>query len=235
MLLTAAEVPVRLETLDQTGGRVFEIEAQLVHLDENYALISLDEPALSTRLHWGTPVRFELDDSMKRYEVTGAIVARHDDREREPSEEDAVEAIPMWELRVRIWDCKMNVQRRTIPRQRIGFPVHLREIAGGATSGAAPRNGLPVLARCVDIGAGGMRVRTAKQADLPARMHLEFSLPTTDDDRGAETSRQFYLTGRVIRALPQGRNGDNLDIAFCFEGLSVREGMALHNLLTYGA
>ena len=181
------------------------------------------------------PVRFELDDSMKRYEVTGAIVARHEDRDDEPANVEAVEAIPMWELRVRIWDCKMNVQRRTIPRQRIGFPVHLREIVGSANSDVVSGDGSPVLARCVDIGAGGMRVRTSKRSNLPSRMHLEFCLPVTDEVQIAETSRQFYLTGRVIRALPQGRDGDNLDIAFCFEGLSVREGMALHNLLSQGA
>ena len=96
MLLTAAEVPVRLETLDQAGRRVSEIEAQLVHLDENYALISLDEPAPPARLHWGTPVRFELDDSVTRYEVTGAIVARQEDREDEPAELDAGEARATW-------------------------------------------------------------------------------------------------------------------------------------------
>ena len=63
-------------------------------------------------------------------------------------------------------------------------------------------------------------------------MRLEFSLPVGDEREGTEGARSFCLAGRVIRALPQGRHGENVDIAFCFEGLSVRDGMALHELLT---
>ena len=235
MLLMAAEVPVCLEMLDQTGRRVSEVEAQLVQLDGNYALISLEEPASSARLHWGTPVRFELDDGMKRYEVTGAIVARREEsvQENELGHAADVQAIPLWELRIRIWDCSLNVQRRMLPRRRIGFPVHLHETIEAAARSETPDPGAePILAQCVDIGAGGIRVRTEKLANLPARMQLEFCLPIRDGEHGVEASHRFCLTGRVIRALPQGRHGNNMDIAFCFEGLSVRDGMALHNLLT---
>ncbi len=235
MLLMDAEVPVRLETLDQSGQRVSEVEANLVQLDDRFALVSLEGPASSVRLHWGTPIRFELDDGMKRYEVTGAIVARREDGIQESGIGDAsaVAAIPTWELRIRIWDCKLNVQRRMLPRRRIGFLVHLHAAAeAAAPCESADQWGQPILARCVDIGAGGIRVRTPKLDNLPTRMRLEFCLPVSDGEHGVEATHKFCLAGRVIRALPQGRNGDNMDIAFCFEGLSVRDGMALHNLLT---
>jgi hypothetical protein len=233
MVLTAAEVPVRLEALDQSGQRISEVEAQLLHLDENYALLSVEQQSPGGCLHWGTPVRFEVEEDLNRYEVTGAIIARRE----EAGDDDAglaptLASIPGWEIRIRIWDCNLNVQRRLSPRRRIGFPVELHVSSGAGTPIQTSEPGAePILARCVDIGAGGIRVRTAKLANLPARMRLEFCLPITDGDQGHGATHKFNLAGRVIRALPQGRHGDNLDIAFCFEGLSVRDGMALHNLL----
>ncbi len=233
-MLRAAEVPVRLERLNQAGRRVSEADAQLVELDENYARISLVETASSARLHWGTPVRFELEDAKKRYEMTGVIVARRPmpvsgDADAGRSGEGP---ILTWELRIRIWDCTLNVQRRLVLRRKMGFPVLLYKVEGTEAQGTAPvEMPEPIIARCVDIGAGGMRVRIPKLNAMPARMRQEFCMALPREESGQERLHHFCLAGRVIRALPQGRHADNLDVAFCFEGLTVRDGLALHNLL----
>jgi len=234
MLLNVAEAPVRLEMLDQSGRRISEAEAHLVQIDENHALIRLAESASSARLHWGKPVRFELEDANNRYEVTGTIIARrsvpHPAESREAEFGEAV--ILTWELRIRIWDCILSVERRQRPRRKIGFPVYLYE---AATSPAQEENSNepaePIVARCMDIGAGGIRVRIPKVSTMPARMRLEFCVPVNGGNPEASHLHRFCLSGRVIRALPQGRYADNLDVAFCFEELSVRDGLALHNLL----
>ncbi|HLJ55988.1 MAG TPA: hypothetical protein VKT77_13195 [Chthonomonadaceae bacterium] len=230
MILTAADSPIRLAMLDQAGQVISEIEAQIVHLDESCALISLDNPDPSVSLNWGTPVRFEIDVNGQRFEMTGTVVTPRDTNDGSPGAAGILDSGPAWELHVRIWDCKLCDQRRIAPRRRIGFPVHLYEAHDRPNSGDG-HTAAPILARCVDIGAGGIRVRTQRLAHVPSRMRLEFCLPASERDGGAESAHRFILAGRVIRALPQGRYGDHMDIAFCFEGLSVRDGMALHTLL----
>jgi hypothetical protein len=233
MWLMASEIPVRLEILDQAGQRVFDAPARLTELDETHALMCLEEPQSAARLHWGSPVRFELEDGMRRYEITGAIVAR---QEEESSPETAAGEdgrAPTWELRVRIWECKLNVQRRTLPRRKLKFRVQVHPAPVTGDESAVPGSSAePVLAWCMDIGAGGIRIRTDKLATVPPRLGLEFCLPVSDGANGVETSHKFCLVGRVIRTMPHGRHGTGIEIALCFEGLSVRDGMVLHNLLT---
>src|ERR1041385_7435755 len=71
MWMVASEIPVRLEILDQSGLRLFDTSARLKHLDDTFALVTCDEPQSRSGLHWGAPVRFELEDGMRRYEITG--------------------------------------------------------------------------------------------------------------------------------------------------------------------
>jgi hypothetical protein len=202
-------------------------------LDEAQALILVDEPRSDGRLHWGAPVRFELEDGMQRYEITGAIIARQEDSAPDPTADAAPTDPSTWELRVRVWECNLNVQRRTLPRRNLRMRVQLHSMPGEAPLSDAPDDAPPppLLAWCVDIGAGGMRIRTARLKTVPARMRLEFSLPVSDGTHGIEPQHDFCLVARVIRSAPHGRHGDALEIAMCFEGLSVRDGMVLHNLL----
>jgi len=235
MWLMASEMPVRLETLDQSGQCLSSTMARLNHLDETHALISIEEPASAARLHWGSPVRFELEDGMSRYEITGVIVARQEeDGEPRRDDSDNLESqTPRWEVRVRIWECHLNVQRRTLPRRRVRFRVRLRELQESPQDCLDARPPAdPIPAWCVDIGAGGIRVRTHKLESVPPRMQIEFCLPMREDKMGPETSHGFCLRGRVIRASPYGRHSDDLDIAFRFECISVRDGMALRSLLS---
>ena len=232
MRLTAPEAPVCLERLDHTGEPAFATDAQLAHMDTTHALVLLDGPP-GERWHWGAPVRFHVEDGQHRYQVTGSIVARTAEPPCRNETSGSGEPVPppIWELRIRIWDCTPTVQRRARPRRRLGFRVDLRGACGpdAAEGPAEPSNA--IVAWCLDVGAGGIRVRTGRLATVPPRMRLEFCLPAADGDSGAEASHKFSLAGRVIRALPQGRGGEGMDIALCFEGLSVRDGMALHNLL----
>jgi len=62
-------------------------------------------------------------------------------------------------------------------------------------------------------------------------MQIEFCLPVSDGKFGMEKSHGFCLRGKVIRATPYGRHSDDLEIAFRFECISVRDGMALRSLL----
>lgn len=234
MWLMASEVPVRLEILDQSGQRLFGAGARLMHLDEAHAVVVLEEPMSAARLHWGASVRFEVEDGLRRYEITGAIVARQEasgESVNIPISDEGVTS-PTWEVRVKIWECKLNVQRRTLPRRKLRFRVHLQELPhNSAPDGPIDDGPETIPAWCVDIGAGGICVRTAKLDRVPARMRIEFCLPVSDGTHGVEETHKFCLNGRVIRSVPHGRHGDSMEVAFCFEGLSVRDGMALHNLL----
>ena len=231
MWLMAAEVPIHLDVLNQSRECVWSVDVRLVSMDDSYALVSLEKShgrPDDSRL-CGAPVRYELEDGMRRYEVSGSIIAIRDEDEESSTDDDNFD-IANWDLRIRIWECKLSVQRRAQPRRKFGFPVELREINGpDALAEPGPE---AIVASCVDVGAGGMRVRTNRLAEVPTRMHLEFCLPTTKGPVGSGTSHRFSLAGRVIRADSQGGDGGDMDIAFCFEGLSVRDGMALHNLLT---
>ncbi len=233
MWMMASEVAVRLETLDQTGQSVFGAMATLTHLDETYAVLSMEEPCSATRLHWGAPVRFDLEDGVKRYEITGAIVARHEDEAESGSPPPpSIKAQHRWDVRVRIWECKLNVQRRSLPRKKLRLRVRLRpadELTAMANGSDVKLN--EISAWCVDIGAGGMRVRTNQLDVVPERIRVDFCVPLQDSRPGLDDSQEFCLLGRVIRAVPRGRHGDDMEIALCFDGLSVRDGLALHNLL----
>lgn len=234
MWLTASEIPVRLEILDSFGDCASTSDARVVRLDDSYAEIVLDRDPSSDahRSRSGTPVRFEFEEGMRRYEVTGAIVAgnvEQTDSREIAARVDTAES-EQCHMRVRIWECKLNIQRRSVPRRRLGFPVELRGISDSEPT-AIPASEA-IVGCCIDVGAGGIRVRTSQLLEVPKRMRLEFSLPVSDGTLGIEANHRFCLSGRVIHTLPQGAHGDDMDIAFCFEGLSVRDGMALHHLLS---
>jgi hypothetical protein len=234
MWLMASGIPVRLEMLDQSGQRLYDATASLMHLDETHALMTLEEPISGARLHWGAPVRFELEDGIRRYEITGAIVSRKEE-EVAPEQVAAspdVAAVPTWEVRVRVWECSLNVQRRTLPRRKLKFPVRLRVLCANETLEDSSEVRPEVLPGwCVDIGAGGVRIRINRLITVPERMQIEFCLPVSDGAHGVEAAHAFCLPGRVIRAQPHGRHGDSMELALHFERISVRDGMILRSLL----
>ena len=234
MWLMASELPIRLEILDQAGQRLFDARARLKELDDTHAVIALDEPQSGARVHWGSPVRFEVEDGMRRYELTGAIVAREAEDIPVAGESAADESAnaPTREFRVHIWECKLNVQRRSLPRRKLKFPVNFRPLCAETLEETGEDQAESIEGWCVDIGPGGIRVRAGALPVVPARMSIEFSLPVSDPCRGIDSMHRFQLTGRVIRAEPQGRQRDSMEIALKFERLSVRDGLVLHNLLS---
>jgi hypothetical protein len=234
MWLMASEIPVRLEMLDQTGQCLYDAQATLKHLDETHALMALEEAVSAARLHWGAPVRFELEDGLRRYEITGAIVSRKEEEAATEHAADPEEAgrLPVWEVRVRLWECNLNVQRRALPRRKLKFPVRVRALCANENlENASEERPEALPGWCVDIGAGGIRIRTRHLTTVPDRMQIEFCLPVSDAVAGIESDHAFCLASKVIRAQTQGRHGDNMEIALSFERISVRDGMVLRNLL----
>jgi len=232
MWLMASEIPVRLEILDQIGQRLFGAAAKLTSLDESHALLALEEPLSAAQLHWGSPVRFEVEDGLRRYEITGAIVERQEEDRAADAVEEASRNSRIWEIRVRLWECKLNVQRRALPRRKLRLPVSFRIMCGEEPlNGGLEAPPEVVKGWCVDIGAGGIRVRTQRLETVPTRVHLEFRMPVSDGVHGMDTVHQFCMAGRVIRAEPHGRYSDGMELAIRFEHISVRDGMVLRNLL----
>jgi len=231
MWLIASEVSVRLEFLNSHGECQSSSDARLVSLDDSCAVITLVRTDSNAAARIGAPIRFSLEDGMRRYEVTGEVVREcSEGRAGHPRPQGRTEPSERCELSICVWECKLCVQRRVPPRRRLGFPVELRVL--DCEEGTEESLGQAIAASCVDVGAGGIRVRTSKLEAVPSRMQLEFCLPVADEMNGAEEWYRFCLAGRVLRTVAQGGQEDNLDIAFCFEALSVRDGMALHNLLS---
>jgi hypothetical protein len=257
MWLLANDLPIRLEALDQAGHPIVDVSARLQHLDAEHALITMEAGTPTTCFHWGAPVRFNLEDGLRRYEIAGAITGRERKR-REGADSSAAAsssgdrgehaqlvgagsregtavaespAEEVCELRVRIWDSNMVVQRRTTPRRKLRFPVYMQPLASADSTDKRPTGDL-LSGWCMDIGGGGIRIRTPRLETIPDRMLLEFHLPVSSGISGSSRQHKFSLWGRVIRAAVCGRHSDTMEIALHFERLTVADGLVLKTLLS---
>ena len=78
-------------------------------------------------------------------------------------------------------------------------------------------------AECINIGAGGARLRAILTEALPERIALEIVLP---DKTGT-----LRMQGRVLRTEPAKRNTRRMEMAVKFECPGVRESLALSRLM----
>ena len=232
MYLLAANLPVRLEALDQKGNPLAGLTAKLQHLDEDYALVTLDDPRPARCFHWGAPIRFNLEDGLRRYEFTGVIDQRNQDASNLAEGEAAADREQgACEFRIRLWECHPVVQRRVLPRRKLRFAVQFRSACDEIEEDSSDVPAETISGTCADIGAGGMRIRTHTLVNTPARIALSFRLPVSGGANGLDEEREFCLFARVIRADVCGRHNDCMDIAVRFERLSVADGLVLKNLL----
>ncbi len=203
MLMLAETMPIDIEILDASDNAQQVIPAELHHLDGESAVLMLPS-AKAKRLHWGTRLRFEVGDNPTVYEVTGVVVACEPQSDSETAE-----------ILVRLWQCTPVSQMRSTPRRRSRFAVGFRPVDSPTL-----RTG-----HCLDIGGGGMRLRVPALDPLPERLALQFSLPF-------EPNETLELQGRVIRAIPCERGAAQMEVALCFERLTVTQGMAIARFLS---
>ncbi len=203
MLIRAETMPIDIEILDASDNALQVLPAELRHLDGEAAVLVLAS-AQANRLHWGTRLRFEISDNPSVYEVTGVVVACEPQRDADVTE-----------IRIRLWECRPVSQMRSTPRRRSRFVVAFRPVDS------------PTLktGHCLDIGGGGMRLRVPALEPLPKRFAVQFCLPS-------EPSETLELQGRIIRATLCERGATQMEIALCFERLTVAQGMAIARFLS---
>jgi len=203
MLMLAETLPIDIEILDASDNALQVIPAELRHLDGEGAVLVVPENR-AKRLHWGARVRFEIGDNSTVYEIVGTVVAQ------EP-QEDTGEV----EILIRLWECRTVSQMRSTPRRRSRFSVSVCRVGSV----------LSVSGQCLNIGGGGMRLRVPTFDPLPERLTLQFGLPP-------ERSDVLELQGRIIRAVPCKRGKGQMEVALCFERLTVSQGMAIAQFLS---
>lgn len=224
MLMLANEIPVQLEVLDAQDNTLSSMTAMLRHLDSKGAILTLAADAPATCLHWGSRIRFSMEDGAQRYEISGAVIAH--DRESEHGA-DAQSGEPQKEIWMRVWECHTAAQRRTTPRREVRFAVRYHPMNLDNPSLLPETEGAWQEGWCLDIGGGGMRMRAPLPASIPERLHLQFCLPTRPDTETDKPARLFRLMGRVVRAERCGRFRESIDMAIRFERLSVADGLAI--------
>lgn len=236
MLLIANDLPINLDVLDADNGVLASLSVRLRHLDGEWATIVLEPKQRATCLHWGSRVRFWIGDGLHGYEVIGSIVAH--ELQRASSRTSTTAPSPQ-EALVRLWECRQVDQRRQTPRRVARFPVEFRILKANTPDNAStspqaePSSPKWHPAHCLDIGAGGMRLRTDRLAVTPKHLEVRFALPpVAETDPAAETaSHHFRLLGRVLRTEPSEKSEHSLEIAIKFERLSVEDGLALTDYL----
>ena len=215
MLPIAEDIAIRIEVLNAQDSPIACMEATLRHLDEERAAILLPVAVSSSCVHWGSRVRFFVEQQTHVYEIVGSVIARE-------VTEDAACA-----LQVCLWECRAGRQRRAVPRRAARFPVQFLPLE--RTSSAEPEEEAWQCGQCLDISGAGMRLRIPHQPALPEHFLLRFALPLPSG--GDDGSRVFCLQGRLLRARPIGRQAMDIEIAVKFEKLSPEEGLALSALL----
>ena len=203
MLMMAETLPIDIEILGASDNALQVIPAELRHLDGEGAVLVVPENK-AKRLHWGARVRFEIGDNPTVYEIVGTVVAY------EP-QEDTGEI----EIILRLWECRPVSQMRSTPRRRSRFSVSV----------CAAGSSVPMVGQCLDIGGGGMRLRVPALDPMPVHLMLQFGLPP-------ESAAILELQGRIIRAVPCERGEGHMEVALCFERLTVSQGMAIAQFLS---
>jgi len=216
MLPVSEEITIRLEVLNAQDSPISCLEAVLRHLDGERAAIVLPAAVSASCVHWGSRVRFFVEQQTYVYEIVGSVIAQE-------ATEDAGCA-----LQVRLWECRPGRQRRTVPRRAARFPVQFTPWEVSAS--AEPKEEAWQCGQCLDISCAGMRLRAPHQPVLPERFLLRFALPLASGSDGRP--RTFCLQGRLLRARPIGRQAIGVEIAVKFEKLSPEEGLALSALLS---
>ena len=218
------ETPIYLETLNALDQPMREVAARLRHLSAQSAVIAFEAGgAKMPELHWGARVRFCVDSGSQRFAIVGMVVATNlRDSAAEESEGEAA-----WrEILVRVWDCATDSQRRTAPRKRARFAVKYQPLFGGSD---AAENADWFPAQCVDISAGGLRLRTACPKAAMERIRLALTLPAS----ATEAACELRLAGRVLRVEPSGGARQMALIAVKFERLSPRDAMRLLGVISH--
>ncbi len=226
MLTTNDETPIYLETLNARDQPMTEMAARLRHLSAQSAVIAFESGLKTPGLHWGARVRFCVDSGSQRFAISGMVVTTNlRDAAEIPAEgaEDVQGAEAWREILVRVWDCDTAAQRRIAPRKRTRFSVKYQPLFSDAESLSEDW----LAAQCVDISAGGLRLRTACPDRAMQRVRLSLSLPATETEAACE----IELTGRVLRFEESGGAREMALIAIKFERLAPQNALRLANIM----
>ena len=215
MLTVNDETPIDLEILNARDQPIGEIAARLRHLSAQSAVIAFPGGVSAPGLRWGARARFCVNSGSQRFAIVGMVVATN----LRDGAADAEDAEVWREILLRVWDCESAAQRRTAPRKRARFSVKYQPLS--ADSDALSETWLP--AQCVDISAGGLRLRTACPDGAGQRVRLALSLPTTATAAACE----IELTGRVLRVEPTGGARQMAVIAIKFEWIAPQDALRL--------
>ena len=226
MLTTNEETPIYLEILNARDQPIMEIAARLRHLSAQSAVIAFDCGVKAPGLHWGSRIRFCVDSGSQRFAILGMVAATNL-RDSSPDPAEAEDAEGWREILVRVWDCEAASQRRIAPRRRAKFSVKYQPLFSEPTfSELAIETGESetwLAAQCVDISAGGLRLRTACPDMAAQRVRLVLTLPAT----AAEPACELQLTGRVLRIEQTGGPRQMALIAVKFERLAPQDALLL--------
>ena len=218
MLTTNEETPIYLEILNARDQPMGEIAARLRHLSAQSAVIAFDSGALTPGLHWGSRIRFCVDSGSQRFAILGMVAATN----LRDSAGDAKDAEGEREILVRVWECEAASQRRIAPRKRTKFSVKYQPIFAEQAFETGEGE-IWLAAQCVDISAGGLRLRTACPDFAMQRVRLALTLPAM----AAEPACELNLTGRVLRMEPSGGARQMALIAVKFERLAPQDALLL--------
>lgn len=225
MLLTE-ETPIQLDVLDAQDNALTRLPATLCRLENELATLELSADSPPSCLHWGARVRFRIGEGAQTCEAIGSIVAHNLARTSGKWLQDFDQDSPR-EAVVRLALCRPVPQLRAVPRRDACFPVLFQALSNEMTEAPAS-SALPEWsrARCVNLSAGGMKLRTDSALSAPKELLLRFSLPVS----GQETPL-FQLRGKTLRADFCGKQNEEIELAVKFMNLTVQDGLALTNFL----
>jgi hypothetical protein len=238
MLMLTTEMPVDLAILDNGNEAVARLTATLCDLHGEWAALTISEQPGATCLRWGARVRFWIPDGAHVYEATGSVV-EHRLIQNDSTPTDAQEpSTGQRETIIRLSECRTLPQRRVMPRRTARFAVQYRLLTPCDDADMvfdtmdAETQDIDVWQAgwCVDIGAGGLRLRTDRRDSWPSRLALQFNLPASAD-RSAPAASPFRLIGRVLRTAPVRSRVAGVEVVIAFENLPVREGVRLSAFL----
>ena len=220
-------IPIHLDILDTSGNTRYQVEASLLRIQPEKALITLS--ALQGQIHWGAQVRFRFGDDVAYYEAFGTIAAyTHTSTSEEPSlaSEQATTSL---QLVVRLWDIRPAPQQRKTARQTLDIPVRYRPLYQTLSSKEKATEEEVTAqwysAQAVDLSGGGMRLRIPATTGLPKQVELHFCLPALSPSEGSP--HLFRLQGRILRIQPALPNTETREVAIKFENLTIAEGVVL--------